>query len=375
VVQRPEVRERGREGGAALRLTEAIDLFLEAKRHQGAINSNVSERSYRDVLLWLAECVENRDPRYINREDIIGALRRWPYPNTRANRRSYYVSFCDWLMEEGYRPDNPARQTPKPKRRPTSVYRLTLDETTRLLAAAQTPRERRAIYLCVCAGLRNQEVRGLQGRHFERDGWIRVTADIAKGGKERSVPTLPDLVPVIAEIRRNCGPDDFILPAMRIGNPGVNTRQTEHPQRACSQQSLGELVARVAKRAGISQHIYPHLLRHAFADFIARYAGMRNAQFLLGHSAVSTTETYLGQPTLDELAQAIKGFSFASESKHTFQGVLQQTVNLDVPRAGFEPATEALRPLERDVAKNVSDLLLSPEFRKAARESFVEVPL
>jgi site-specific recombinase XerD len=63
----------------------------------------------------------------------------------------------------------------------------------------------------------------------------------------------------------------------------------------------------LAARAGIHAHVHPHVMRHAFGDHIARYAGIKNAQALLGHADVGTTQIYTGAPTLDELAAAIKG--------------------------------------------------------------------
>ena len=59
-------------------------------------------------------------------------------------------------------------------------------------------------------------------------------------------------------------------------------------------------------------------MRHAFGDHIARYAGIKNAQALLGHADVGTTQIYTGAPTLDELAAAIKGIRFAVEAELTF---------------------------------------------------------
>jgi hypothetical protein len=57
-----------------------------------------------------------------------------------------------------------------------------------MLAAVRGARERRAIFLGLCAGLRNAELRGLQGRHFARDGLIWVSSDIAKGKRIGSCP-------------------------------------------------------------------------------------------------------------------------------------------------------------------------------------------
>jgi integrase len=95
------------------------------------------------------------------------------------------VSFYDCMVEEGHRPSKPARQTKRPRRRKPTRYRLTRAETIGLLQAVRGQRERRLIYLAVCAGLHRQELRGMQGRHFRRSGWVWVSADIGKGNKER----------------------------------------------------------------------------------------------------------------------------------------------------------------------------------------------
>ncbi len=65
------------------------------------------------------------------------------------------------------------------------------------------------------------------------------------------------------------------------------------------------------KRAGIRHPIRPHLLRHAFADYIAEAAGdVRIAQVLLGHAELGTTQTYLGQPSIERLLLAVQGLRF-----------------------------------------------------------------
>jgi integrase len=63
-------------------------------------------------------------------------------------------------------------------------------------------------------------------------------------------------------------------------------------------------------RAGIHAHLTPHLMRHAFGDHVSRHPGIRNAQALLGHADVGTTQMYTGAPRLDELAAAIAGYRF-----------------------------------------------------------------
>ena len=122
-------------------------------------------------------------------------------------------------------------------------------------------------------------------------------------------------MPVVAEIRASVGADEFVLPAQRFRDPPFNRRRQELSLRPSSSQALRTLVMEVASRAGIKAHIHPHLMRHAYGDHIARHAGMRNAQFLLGHAGIATTETYVGRPTLDELAGSVEGFTYGVEKR------------------------------------------------------------
>jgi integrase len=320
-----------------VRFDVAIDEYVADMWSQGRFNSPASERNYRLVLYAHAEDVDNRDPRYTNREDIKRTLRRWPHPNSQRTSRSKLISFYDWLVEEGRRPHNPARQTRRPRRRPTTTRRLSRDEVTALLGAVQDDRERRVIYLGVFAGLRNGELRGLRGRHFERPGFIWVSSDIGKGGKERWIPVSDELAPVVDRIRWEIGPDEYVLPAQRWRNPPVNSSKIDRRKRPSSSQALGQLVRRVAERAGITGRIYPHLLRHAFADHMVRHAGLRPTQQMLGHADSRTTETYLGRSTPDELTAAIAGFTFGLIAERTFYPPHNVLANPVEAPTGIEP--------------------------------------
>jgi integrase len=326
-----------------MRLSAAIDSYLADMRAQGRVNSPATERDYRYCLDRHAEDVDNRDPRYTNRNDVKRTLRRWSHPNSQRKYRSVLVSFYEWLVEEGERPHNPARQTRRSRRVPPNVYRLSEAEVALLLAAVRGTDERRAIFLGLCAGVRNKELRGLQGRHFQRTGWVWVSQDIAKGGRPRWVPVIDTLVPIVDEIRASLEPDDFVLPAQRWRDPGRNREKVDKRKHPRSSNALRQLVRRVGKRAGIAAPIHPHLLRHAFADHIARHAGLRAAQALLGHAGLATTEAYLGQPTLDELQASVVGAGFELLSEHTFYPRASGGANPVEAPTGIEPVSTALQ--------------------------------
>lgn len=307
-----------------VQFARAIDLYLEDMHSAGRVNSERTDRSYRGVLDRHAEDVGNRDPRSIGRDDCKRTLARWANPNTQRTARAILVSFYDWTVEEGIRPANPARQTRRPKPRPTSVYRLTRGEATQLLDACQGTQETRAIHLGLCAGLRSAELRGLQGRHFERDGFIWVSADIAKGGRERYVPIVEELYALVDEILSTVGGSHYVLTATRWADPPFNTRRHAVPEKPMAAKPLWELVRRVGERAGISQPIHPHLLRHAFGDHIARHGGLHVAQAMLGHADVRTTRGYTNAASLDELAVAVRGLRYGSATSQEIAATTQR---------------------------------------------------
>src|SRR5262249_874240 len=110
-----------------------------------------------------------------------------------------------------------------------------------------------------------------------------------------------------------------------------------------STQALRTLVMAVAERAGIAAHIYPHLLRHAYASHVARFADIRSAQFLLGHKDIATTELYVSRPTPDELTTALDGFTFGTANRTDVLGVWQQPDSPDKATTGIEPVYTALQ--------------------------------
>ena len=320
-----------------MRFSVAIDMFVRDMRSQGRLNSDRSEVAYRATLNRRADDLGNRDPATANRLDVKRTLSRWDHANTQRTCRAHLVSFYRWTMEEGYRKDNPAEQTRRPKRQPPEVYRVTRDEAARMLAACRGRRERWAIHLGICAGLRNQELRGLQGRHLARPGAIWVSADIAKGARERWVPVLPELEPIVAEIREHLADDDYVLPAQRWRDPGLNRTRADRAKYPSSSQALRSLVKRVAARAGIAGNVHPHTMRHAFADHIARSAGVQNAQAMLGHASIGTTQGYLGAPTLDELTVAVRDVSFAKVVERVFSPLAESLANPVEAPTGIEP--------------------------------------
>jgi integrase/recombinase XerD len=139
-------------------------------------------------------------------------------------------------------------------------------------------------------GLRNSEVVGFQNlRNPEKEVNIpglrvqdfdftanQLTVRQGKGKKDRVVPFDANLN---VELQKWIKDNDL----------GANDNLFDISTRA-----VGAFVKQYGKRAGLTEDIHPHMLRHSFA-VAALKAGMnlRTLQKILGHTSLTTTQIYL----------------------------------------------------------------------------------
>lgn len=176
-------------------------------------------------------------------------------------------------------PSRPKRSKKLPEAPGLDEIRLTLTHATDWLQVA--------IALGIYAGLRSGEIRALQVRDIDlRAGLLRIRRALSgnvevapKGDKERIVPIIPDLAPVLQEaVRRK-------LPGARV----VLTSEGETPTR----QSIWTRLDALQKAHGLP-HRSVHQLRHGWCTWLLQ-AGIdvESVRVLAGHSDLATTQRYV----------------------------------------------------------------------------------
>ena len=191
-----------------------------------------------------------------------------------------------WLMREGLAAHNPAAQVKAPKTGRKLPATLDTDAVARLLDIRDNSplavRDKAIMELFYSSGLRLSELAGLRWDMIDTaSGLVRVRG---KGNKTRVVPLGRYAAEALVNWRRVRGQfAGFEEPAVFVSSRG----------RPISTRSIQARIAHWARRQGLPQQVYPHLLRHSFASHVLESSGdLRAVQELLGHADISTTQVY-----------------------------------------------------------------------------------
>ena len=219
----------------------------------------------------------------------LGAAWAGLAPSSLARKCSALRQFCGFMVDEGWRKDDPSSALPRPRSRRPLPRLLGHDEIGLLFERAeleaesgQSPAVRllALLELLYGSGLRATELVSLPMAAVPRDApFLTVTG---KGGQQRMVPVGTRARKALSQwltLRVEGG--KFVFPS---------TAREGHLTRV----RLFQLLRALAARAGIdSEKVSPHVLRHAFATHLLEGgADLRVLQTLLGHADIATTQIY-----------------------------------------------------------------------------------
>ncbi len=206
-----------------------------------------------------------------------------------ARKLSELRSFCRYLVQEGVLESNPIEVVSSPKLPKRLPRYLKMDEIEALLNApdVSTPqgqRNKAILELLYGAGIRLSELVNLNLNDLNLSmGQMLVWG---KGGKER-VALLGE--PAIRALRMyiNDGREEL------AANKTTDALFLNRFGGRLSRRSIGLILDKYSKLAGLWKKVTPHLLRHTFATHMLEGgAGLRVVQELLGHAQPTTTEIY-----------------------------------------------------------------------------------
>ena len=265
--------------------------FLNTLMAERGAASNTILAYERDLNIWTEALPSGSNLLSATVEDLRHALAGWSgqfSARTVSRRLSALHQFMVFAVEENLRTDDPTSRLDRPKTPANLPKSLTEDEVARLFEAAtriEGPSGKRLVCMLevlYATGLRVSELIALPVAALRR-GQNRVTVT-GKGGRERIVMLTEAAHDAIEDWleARDLDPEAITSPFLFPSGNGAIPRQQVNAE-----------LASLAKNAGLSKAVSPHMLRHSFAThMLNRGADLRSLQLLLGHADISTTEIY-----------------------------------------------------------------------------------
>ncbi len=272
-----------------------LDRFIDVLWLEDGLSGNTLSAYRRDLQAladWLVLEATGRTLVQTQALDLLGytlARHATSSPSSAGRRLSVFRRFFRWAVREGLTQVDPTVKLDAPRQPMRTPATLTQAQVEALLAAPDVDdalglRDKAMIELMYASGLRVSELVELKAVHVSMpDGVVRVTG---KGSKERLVPFGQEagewMARYVSQARAAILGGKVSEALFVTGRGGPMTRQM-----------FWKLIKKYSVLAGITQHLSPHTLRHAFATHLLNHgADLRVVQMLLGHADISTTQVY-----------------------------------------------------------------------------------
>lgn len=271
-----------------------LDNFIDHLWLEDGLSKNTLDSYRADLTAFSNWCVSKQhiDILAVTNADIQQYLAiRFPLFKARSISRlvASLRRFYRYALREQLIKEDPTLhlESPKlPRSLPKSLNELEVEDLLKAPDVSQPLglRDRAMLELLYASGLRVSELVGVTVTEVStQDGIVRVTG---KGSKTRLVPMGAEAADWIDRYMRFARPE---LLQKRLCDALFVTNRAE----GMTRQAFWHIIKRYAVLAGITKHISPHVLRHAFATHLLNHgADLRVVQMLLGHSDISTTQIY-----------------------------------------------------------------------------------
>jgi len=198
--------------------------------------------------------------------------------------------FFRFMVRDQGLENDPLRSIHSPKREKPLPAFLSVDDVFRLLGRFKSGgflevRDRAILEFFYSTGVRVSELVGLNWADVDFQlGIVRV---LGKGSKERIVP----VGEVALERLRDYGTEQ--RKKWNFPCRGETAVFLNHRGNRITARSVGRIVEKRLKAAGVAIRLSPHGLRHTFATHLLNSgADLRAIQEMLGHASLSTTQRY-----------------------------------------------------------------------------------
>ena len=273
-----------------MRVVDEFKNYLTTEKRSSA---NTVSSYLRDVNQWMeyltARSLEATD---ITRNDVQDYIQWLTGVGKSAATVTRAVAslkcFFSWMIDCGYRTDNPALGVKAAKVERKLPQILSSKEVELLLdqpecVDAKGYRDRAMLELLYATGMRVTELIDLNISDVNLGaGVVRCESR----GKERYIPMYPAAIKALTDYIELVRPQMLALPDEESLFVNVSGERM-------SRQGFWKIIKYYQKKAKIEKDITPHTLRHSFAaHLLENGADIHAIQEMLGHADISSTQVY-----------------------------------------------------------------------------------
>lgn len=223
---------------------------------------------YKDIEL--VSLNENDVRRYLQK--LIKEERSNSYINLTVNSIKFYYEIVLGMPNRFYSVERPRKEFKLPKV-------LSKEEVLSIIEHTNNIKHRCIVSLLYSAGLRRSELLNLKLEDIDSKRMV-IKVKQAKGNKDRYTVLNKSVLEDISIYLKAFYPEVYIF-------------EGQYPGKKYSASSVLKIVVSSAQKAGIKEHVNPHMLRHSFATHLLESGvDLRCIQLLLGHNSTKTTEIY-----------------------------------------------------------------------------------
>lgn len=272
-----------------MRVENEFKNYLTTEKRSSANTVSSYLRDVNQLIIYLN--VRHLDLISVTREELQGYILWLSGAGKSAATVTRVVAslkcLFNWMIDSGYRMDNPAQglRAAKVERKLPKI--LTSKEVEKLLEQPQCVdykgyRDHAMLEVLYATGIRVSELIGLnESDVFLSAGCIRCVSK----DKTRIIPIYAAAQRALTDYLRDVRP--------RLAADGEQALFVNMNGTRMSRQGFWKLIKFYGEQAGIQSEITPHTLRHSFAaHLLENGADIHAIQEMLGHADISSTQVY-----------------------------------------------------------------------------------
>lgn len=279
------------DGGMLVGVEDRLPGWIEHMKARGLSDASISTyagalKQFLTYCKYKRHAAEETDWQFLERwiRHLLDAKQK---PGTINCKLQAVGSYFDYLMRVGVILANPKRDIRILKRERKIPKFFSEEMAAKIIAAAETPRNRAILTTLYCCGLRRAELIGI---NLEDVLWPQAIIRIKGKGKRQRIVPIP--APCLDALQQYLPERKTMMEQHKRGrDPALFLRYSDGTR--VERNAIYLLVQEAAKVAGYEGDAHPHLFRHSYATHMFnRGADLRTLQELLGHEHLSSTEMY-----------------------------------------------------------------------------------